>query len=62
MEDETRPLQQPAKHCPHCGCKEFVLWQAADDPAKQAINCNGCGAVMSSTHPLDTDDRPMRRP
>jgi hypothetical protein len=28
---------------------------------KQAISCNGCGAILSSTHPLDPDDRPMRR-
>ena len=39
-----------------------LIWQAPHDPKKQAITCSGCGAVMSSTHPLDPDDRPMRRP
>ncbi|MBV9122726.1 MAG: hypothetical protein JO112_05175 [Planctomycetes bacterium] len=61
MED-THPLQPPTKPCPHCGSKEFILWQAPRDAKKQAISCNGCGAVMSSTHPLDPDDRPIRRP
>jgi hypothetical protein len=60
--EDTRPLQPPTEPCPHCGSKEFILWQASSDPTKQAISCNGCGAVMSSTHPLDPDDRPMRRP
>ena len=62
LEDETHPLQSPTEPCPHCGSKEFVIWKAANDPKKQAISCNGCGAVISSTHPLDPDDRPMRRP
>jgi hypothetical protein len=62
MNEETRPLQPPTAPCPHCGCKEFIIWQAPGDPMKQAISCNGCGAVMSSTHPLDPDDRPIRRP
>jgi hypothetical protein len=60
--EDTQPLQPPTTHCPHCGSKEFIIWQAPNDPKKQAISCNGCGAVMSSTHPLDPDDRPMRRP
>jgi len=62
MYEETRPLQPPTAPCPHCGSKEFILWQVADDPKNQAISCNACGAVISSTHPLDPDDRPMRRP
>lgn len=62
MDEESRPLQQPTSPCPHCGSKEFIIWQDADDPKRQAISCNDCGAVISSTHPLDFDDRPMRRP
>ena len=62
LDEDTRRLQPLTTPCPHCGSKEFILWQAADDPKKRAISCNGCGAVMSSTHPLDPDDRPMRRP
>ena len=58
--EETRPLKEPTDPCPHCGGKEFILWQAPRDLSKQAISCNGCGAVMSSTHPLDSEDRPMR--
>lgn len=61
-DEDTQPLQPPTTPCPHCGSKEFILWKAADDPEKQAISCNRCRAVMSSTHPLDPDDRPMRRP
>jgi DNA-directed RNA polymerase subunit M/transcription elongation factor TFIIS len=60
--EETRPLQPPTAPCPHCGSKEFILWQAANDPKNLSISCDGCGAVLSSTHPLDPDDRPMRRP
>jgi hypothetical protein len=59
---EVQPLVQPTGPCPHCGCCEFVVWQKPTDPSCRAISCNGCGAVMSSTHPLDPDDRPMRRP
>jgi hypothetical protein len=62
MSDDTRALRPPTTPCPHCGGKEFIMWQAPSDPMKQAISCNGCGAVMASTHPLDPDDRPMRRP
>jgi hypothetical protein len=62
MSEDTHPLRPPTTPCPHCGSKEFVIWQAPKDRKKQAISCNGCGAVMSSTHPLDPDDRPMRRP
>jgi hypothetical protein len=36
--------------------------EGADDPTKLAISCDGSGAVISSTHPLDPNDRPMRRP
>jgi hypothetical protein len=60
--EETVPLQAPTDPCPHCGGKEFVVWQAPDNPQKQAISCDACGAVMSSTHALDQEDRPMRRP
>jgi len=62
LSEDTRPLEQPTKPCPHCGCKEFIIWQGAKNPSQQAISCNGCGAVLSSTHPLDPDDRPMHRP
>ena len=62
VSEDTRPLQPPTTPCPHCGSKEFIIWQAPNEPKKQAISCKGCGAVMSSTHPLDPDDRPMRRP
>ncbi len=58
--EEVRPLEPPP--CPHCGCKQFIMWQGADDPTRQAISCDGCGAVLSSTHPLDPEDRPKRRP
>jgi hypothetical protein len=60
--EETVSLQAPSLPCPHCGCSEFVTWRGADNPAKQAISCNGCGAVMSSTHPLDPENRPRRCP
>jgi hypothetical protein len=60
--EDTRPLEPPTTPCPHCGAKDFILWQGANDSKKWAISCNGCGAVMSSTHPLDSDNRPMRRP
>lgn len=62
MNEEMRALEPPTRPCPHCGSKEFLLWQGANDPQQRAISCNGCGAVLSSTHPLDPDDRPMRRP
>jgi hypothetical protein len=62
LDEDTQPLKPPTTPCPHCGSKEFILWAAANDSNKQAISCNRCGAVMSSTHPLDPDDRPMRRP
>ena|SRR5438128_4220624 len=58
---KIRPLEPPAAPCPHCGCKEFILWQAAGDATNLAISCDGSGAVVSSTHPLDPDDRPRRR-
>ena len=29
MYEETRPLQLPTAPCPHCGCKEFLIWQGA---------------------------------
>jgi hypothetical protein len=61
LDEDTHPLQTPATPCPHCGGKEFIIWESLNDPKKQAISCNGCGAVMSSTHPLDPDDRPRRR-
>jgi hypothetical protein len=62
VNEETRLLETPTAPCPHCGSKEFIFWQGANDPTRRAISCNGCGAVMSSTHPLDDDDRPRRRP
>jgi hypothetical protein len=62
MHEETRPLELPTTPCPHCGSKEFILWRGAHDPTHLAISCDACGAVLSSTHPLDPDDRPMRRP
>lgn len=62
FDEETRPLEPPTEPCPHCGDKEFTIWQKPNDPTNMAISCNGCGAVLSSTHPLDPDDRPMRRP
>jgi hypothetical protein len=62
LSEDTHQLRHPSAPCPHCGSEEFLLWRAAQDPMRQAISCNGCGAVMSSTHPLDPDDRPMRRP
>jgi uncharacterized Zn finger protein len=62
MHEDRHPLRRPTIPCPHCGSKEFIVWQVADDRTNQAISCNGCGAVLSSTHPLDEDDRPMRRP
>jgi hypothetical protein len=40
----------------------FIHWTHALDPAKEAISCDGCGAVLSCTHPLDDDDRPVRKP
>lgn len=55
-------LPTPSTPCPHCGSKEFLIWRREDDPTNQAISCNSCGAVMSSTHPLAADDRPIRRP
>ena len=60
--EETRSLVAPVAPCPHCGCKEFIFWQVPYDPGRQAISCSGCGAVMSSTHPLDPEDRPRQRP
>jgi hypothetical protein len=36
--------------------------QATDHPTKPAISSKGCGPVISPTHALDSDDRPMRRP
>jgi hypothetical protein len=59
--EETRPLEPPSRPCPHCGSKQFILWQTPNNPEKLAISCDGCGAVLSSTHPLDPEDRPMRR-
>ena len=59
LDEETRPLESPTKACPHCGSKEFIIWRAANDPTRQAISCDGCGAVMSSMHPLEPEDRPM---
>ena len=61
MYEEIRPLQPPTAPCPHCGCKEFILWRAIADATNLSISCDGCGAVLSSTHPLDPDDRPRRR-
>jgi hypothetical protein len=61
-DEDTHPLRPPTTPCPHCGSKEFIVWQAPHDPTKRAISCNGCGSVISSTHPLDPDDRPVRRP
>ncbi len=60
MKEETRPLQFPTRPCPHCGSKQFIIWSRADDPNNQAISCDG--AVVSSTHPLDDHERPVRRP
>jgi transcription initiation factor TFIIIB Brf1 subunit/transcription initiation factor TFIIB len=62
MFEETKSLSLPTVPCPHCGSGEFILWQGLEDCNKGAISCNGCGAVLSSTHPLDDDDRPRRRP
>jgi hypothetical protein len=62
MLEEIRPLEYPTRPCPHCGSRVFILWGHQDDPANQAISCDGCGAVLSSTHPLDPDDRPRRKP
>jgi hypothetical protein len=62
MHEDRQPLRRPTSPCPHCGGKEFIIWQDTRDPTKQAISCNDCGAVLSSTYPLDPDDRPMRRP
>ena len=39
MYDETRPLQPPTAPCPHCGSKQFILWQGAADLKQQAISC-----------------------
>jgi hypothetical protein len=61
VSEAVQPLEPPPASCPHCGSKEFVIWLGADDPSRQAISCDGCGAVMSSTHPLDPEDRPRRR-
>ena len=61
-DEDTHPLRPPTAPCPHCGGKQFIVWQAPQDAARRAISCNGCGAVISSTHPLDPDDRPRRRP
>jgi hypothetical protein len=57
--EETRALEVPTEPCPHCDARDFILW---DGPAKdqKAFTCQGCGAVISSTHPLDPDDRPRR--
>jgi hypothetical protein len=60
--EEARPLEYPTAPCPHCGNAEFIIWQKPDDARCQAISCNRCGAVMSSTHPLDPEDRPRRQP
>jgi hypothetical protein len=60
--EEVRPLKHPTEPCPHCGNVKFIVWKKPDNPAWQAISCDQCGAVMSSTHPLDSHDRPMRRP
>jgi hypothetical protein len=57
-----RPLVPPTEPCPHCGSREFILWQESEDSTCQSITCDGCGAVMSSTYPLDPEDRPKRRP
>jgi hypothetical protein len=59
--EDTRPLEPPTEPCPHCGNKEFLIWQKPTDPKCQAISCNRCGAVLFSTYPLDEDDRPLRR-
>jgi hypothetical protein len=61
LREETRPLEPSTEPCPHCGNKKFILWQKPDDPKCQAISCDRCGAVLSSTYPLDEDDRPVRR-
>jgi hypothetical protein len=60
--EETRPLKMPTERCPHCGAKEFILWSDARQNHKQAISCSDCWAVISSTHPLDSADRPRRKP
>jgi hypothetical protein len=62
MHEEARSLELPTAPCPHCGAKEFICWAHATDNERFAITCDGCGAVMSSTHPLDAEDRPRRRP
>jgi uncharacterized Zn finger protein len=54
-------LEIPTAPCPRCGAGEFILWRHREDAAQRAISCAGCGAVLSSTHPLDSDDRPVRR-
>ena len=38
MFDETRPLELPTTPCPHCGSKEFIIWQASADARRQAIS------------------------
>ncbi len=59
--EDARPLEIPVEPCPHCGAADFIYWVKPGTP-EEVITCNGCGSVMSSTHPLDPDDRPMRKP
>ncbi len=61
LNEDAQPLKIPNIPCPHCGATQFVIWDHAHKPGMRAISCNGCGAVLSSTHPLDPDDRPKRR-
>jgi hypothetical protein len=36
----------------------FVLHaRPITDPQQRAISCNGCGAILSSTRPLDPDEK-----
>ncbi len=62
MRDTVQLLPVPVKPCPHCGSRKFIIWMRENDFTNQAISCNGCGAVISSTHLLADDDRPIRRP
>lgn len=50
----------PRWKCRVCEGAEFIFWTHEDDPLNQAVTCNNCGDVYSSTKPLSPFDRPRR--
>jgi ribosomal protein S27E len=61
MSEVTSRLKAPTAPCPECGYRQFILWRSAFDPNEQAITCNGCGAVNSTTRPLAPHVRLQRQ-